>query len=107
MVYHHNEHRSTVYTTPPTAIQRELVPNHFRDLFRPQPLPFRPLQRHILLALPLVSSNLSRRASTSTPKLVPGNVSCGVGEPHQYDGLGMRAGVGSRHGYICLGIMVD
>lgn len=107
MVHHHNEHWSGIDLTPSTALQRRLAPNHFHHLLHPKPCPFHPLHPDILLAVHTLSGNIPGCPSTSTPKLVLGNFSSGPCNAHKHDDFGMRASVGPRYGYACVGIMVD
>ena len=81
--------------------------HRFGHLLRPQSYTIPALHPHHFPAIPALPEALSGCSTTSTPKSVPSNFSRGIGNPREYDGIGVRARVGSGHGYPCLGFMVD
>ena len=107
MVHHHNEHRSHIDFAPSIALPRTLAQGHFRHFLCSESCPIPPLHLHIFFAVHYLSADIPGRAATSTPKSVFGNVSRRPCNTYKYDRLGVRASVGSWHGYTRMGFMVD
>ena len=108
MVHHHNEHWGHIDPAPSTALQWKLAPNHFRHFLRPKPHLLPPLHLYILPAIRF-SIRKSFPAVLRHPhqSLFLATFPVGLANAHKHDCLGVRASVRSRHGYVCMGIMVD
>jgi hypothetical protein len=107
MVHHHHEYRSPVHHDPSVTVQREWTTNYLSHIFRLE-CDFVPdVHSHLVSQICPASANIPGRTSTSTSKSIPCDVSSWPCDDRQHDNSGLCAGMGSWHGHLCVGSLVD
>jgi hypothetical protein len=107
MVHHYYEHRSSFNHNPSIAVQRRWPPGHFSYSFRLECGPVRAVYSHLVSSICLASKNIPGCASTSASEFVSGDLPCGSCNDRQHDNSGLCTSLGSGHGHLCVGSLVD